>query len=281
MEPPDLLREEYTIDTPENVTFGYDIAGIGSRFIGALVDTTLIVVLLVLLNLLVGVALANAAENSPGNFAGTEEDPGWLAGLAIAIYALLNFAVLWGYYIAFELRWDGRTPGKRVAGTQVVKVDGAPAGFTEVAIRNLVRIVDFLPVAYALGVITMFMNRQTRRLGDFAAGTLVVKQRNEIRLEALGGAEPNPLARPRPQSIDAEAALMRFPNLRRLSAADYQVVRDALTRHNQGGLNTPLLHRLAVAIAVKLQTEPPARDWTECRRFLEQVADAYRTLGEQ
>jgi uncharacterized RDD family membrane protein YckC len=275
MDRPDPLREEYTIDTPENVTFGYDIAGIGSRFIGALIDSILIVLLLLLLNVLLATALAYAVDSGAEGMFGGDEDPGWVAGLVVAIYALLNFAVLWGYYIAFELRWDGRTPGKRVAGTQVVKVDGAPAGFTEVAIRNLVRIVDFLPIAYAIGVITMFLNRQSRRLGDFAAGTLVIKQRNAIRLESLGAAGL------RAPSAGAEHALLQFPNLRQLSAADYQVVRDALARHDQGGLTPHLMHRLAVAVAARLQTEAPGRDWTESRQFLQQVADAYRALGQQ
>jgi len=275
MDRPNPLCEEYTIDTPENVTFGYDIAGIGSRFIGALIDSILIGLLLLLLNVLLATALAYAVDNGAEAMFGGDDDPGWIAGLVVAVYALLNFAVLWGYYIAFELRWDGRTPGKRVAGTQVVKVDGAPAGFTEVAIRNLVRTVDFLPIAYAIGVITMFLNRQSRRLGDFAAGTLVIKQRNAIRLESLGAASP------RAPDAGAEHALRQFPNLRQLSAADYQVVRDALARHDQGNLTPHLMHRLAVAVAARLQTEAPGRHWTEGRQFLQQVADAYRALGQQ
>lgn len=102
--------------------------------------------------------------------------------MVIAVYALLNFAGALGSSTRpSSCAGDGRTPGKRVAGTQVVKVDGSPAGFSESAIRNLVRIVDFLPMAHAIGVVTMFFNRQAWRLGDFAVGTLVVKQRSEIR----------------------------------------------------------------------------------------------------
>ena len=186
MSVPDFSAK-YTIDTPENVTFGYDIAGIGSRFIGALIDTTLIVLLLLLLNVLLAFGLAALGSSSPDPVAtDVAEDPGWVVGLLLAIYGLLTFAVIWGYYLAFELGWSGQTPGKRLAGTQVVKTDGAPATFLEVAIRNLVRIVDFLPAAYAIGVVTMFFNREARRLGDYAAGTLVIKVRRGVRLEELG-----------------------------------------------------------------------------------------------
>ena len=187
--------DEYTIATPENVTFGYEVAGIGSRFIGALVDTFLIVVLLFLANLLVAVVLGYVADD--GGFRGDfEADPGWLAGLVIALYALLNFAIIWGYYIFFELGWHGQTPGKRVAGTRVVRLDGSGAGFLEVAIRNLVRIVDFMPFAYAVGFVTMFLNRNARRLGDFAAGTLVIRQQREIRLDQLGHSSQQALPGP-------------------------------------------------------------------------------------
>ena len=109
-------------------------------------------------------------------FGGLEStDISWLGGLALALYALLNFAVFWGYYMLFELLWSGQTPGKRVAKTRVLRTDGNPARTSEVAVRNLVRIVDFLPALYAIGFIVMFFNRQSRRLGDYAAGTLVIR----------------------------------------------------------------------------------------------------------
>src|SRR5512139_3806668 len=141
----DLLREEYTIDTPENVTFGYTIAGIGSRFIGCLVDTSILVLALLLLNIGISLLLAWLGDNAPPRPLDAEPTPDWITGLLVAIYALLNFGIIWGYYMAFELLWNGQSPGKRVANTQVVRANGAPAEFGEVAIRNVVRIIDFLP----------------------------------------------------------------------------------------------------------------------------------------
>ena len=75
--------------------------------------------------------------------------------------------------------WDGQTPGKRVAGIRVVKESGRPADGAAVLLRNLLRAVDMLPFGYAVGIICMMLNRQSRRLGDFVAGTVVVHDRRE------------------------------------------------------------------------------------------------------
>jgi len=103
----------------------------------------------------------------------------------VAVYVLVTFAIFWGYYIVFEMAWNGQTPGKRWIGLRVIKVNGYPISLVDSTIRNLVRVVDFLPAYYGLGVIAMFANAQARRLGDFAAGTVVVKERKEVTLESL------------------------------------------------------------------------------------------------
>ncbi len=281
MNNPDLLREEYTIDTPENVTFGYTVAGIGSRFVGALVDTLLIVLLLLFLNVLVGTLLAAAPDSNAPVAADGEPTPDRAVGLAIALYALLNFAVIWGYYLIFELTWNGQTPGKRLAGTQVVKVDGAPAGFLESAIRNLVRIVDFMPFAYALGVVVMFFNRQSRRLGDYAAGTLVIKHQRALQLEQIGALySGSQAAASLAAASEQQTALhLRFPLLRQLAGADYQTIREALARDRRRVLAPELLCRLAIAIAAKVGAPTPAPDVVSARQFLEEVSAAYQQLG--
>ncbi|MCB0063669.1 MAG: RDD family protein, partial [Caldilineaceae bacterium] len=141
------LQEEYTIDTPENVSFGFDVAGIGSRFIGALVDTVILGLALLLLNAILGFVLELVgAETFVDPFLENEQDPSWVVGLVVALYVLLNFVLLTGYYILFELIWNGQTVGKRVAHIRVVRVNGNPAGFLEIVVRNLIRMVDFLPM---------------------------------------------------------------------------------------------------------------------------------------
>jgi len=205
------LDETLNIDTPENVAFGYDIAGIGSRFLAALVDTFFISIieLLVMLPVLFFLGSQTIAENLTT----------WVA----ALLSLLAFVFFWGYYIFFELIWNGQSPGKRIIGLRVVRRDGTPVTFSEVLIRNLLRIIDLLPTGYGVGLIVMFIDSQSRRLGDLAAGTLVVHDRGPLSLEALAPVE-SPLT---VSSLSNEAAPLP---LERLGRQDLQLIEDYLQR---------------------------------------------------
>lgn len=267
----DQLSEEYTIETPENVSFGYEVSGIGSRFIGALIDTFILTMLLVGLNVAVLVLLASLGSDPAAveeSLEGSAAD--WAAGVVIAIYALLNFAIWWGYYLLFEWLWNGQTLGKRIAKIRVVRTDGAPVGFLPVAVRNLVRVIDFLPMGYGVGVVTMFCNRQSRRLGDFAGGTLVVMDQGALTLESLM-APPStpkspavtpttaPAVPPVTPAIEAEPELtpdQDWSTIRRLTPADFELVQETLARYRAGKLNASLLARVSGAIATKLERAP-------------------------
>ncbi|MCB9148371.1 MAG: RDD family protein [Caldilineaceae bacterium] len=298
----DFLSEEYTIETPENVTFGYEVAGIGSRFVGALVDTLVLTLALIILNVvLLGLLTVFSSFNTNVFSRLDDATMDWTTGVVLAIFALLNFVLLWGYYILFELIWNGQTPGKRVAKTRVVRMDGNPIRFWDNVIRNLVRFIDFMPSAYGVGLITMFCNRHARRLGDFAAGTLVVKEQPELALENIA-ARPranSPAGRSAPEGAtaaaisDAAASTLsatltapsrendplwaRFPNVQQLSPTEYELVTDLLSRLRQHSVETVTVHRLAKILAQKLQMEPPAP--SESQRFLTDLAEAYRRFG--
>ena len=271
------LHEEYTIDTPENVTFGYAVAGIGSRFIAALIDSALVGLLLAVLNL--ALVLGLAALNPSSETTSLEEGEGWIAGLVIAVYALINFALFWGYFLLFEWLWQGQTPGKRAVRLRVVRNDGNPAGFWPIAVRNLVRIVDFLPAGYAAGVIAMFCNPQARRLGDFAAGTLVVKEQEAVTLASLLSPPPTarPVMPPAPAAVDEPLPLhdpqADWTGIRRLSPADYELVQESLARYHRGQLDRQLLGRVARVIATKIGY--PTSSSLDASTFLADVTAAY------
>ena len=98
-----------------------------------------------------------------------------ISGLGLAgLYFLLLFAVTLLYPIFFEALWNGATPGKRVCNLAVVHADGTPVGWPAAFLRNVVRIADALPLGYAVGLASMLLDRQFRRLGDLAAGTVVI-----------------------------------------------------------------------------------------------------------
>ena len=92
------------------------------------------------------------------------------AGLGTILYFLVN----WWYPVLFEVLYQGRTPGKKVMGLRVVHDDGTPVGWAASLTRNLLRAVDMLPFAYCVGAISSLSHPSFKRLGDLAAGTLVV-----------------------------------------------------------------------------------------------------------
>jgi uncharacterized RDD family membrane protein YckC len=167
--------DHLNIETPEQVVLELPVAGIGSRFLALGVDSVLQSVLYVAatLTLFYGVPALGAR---------------WLpllAQLGPASAILIGFCIYWGYFAFFEILWSGRTPGKRLAAIRVIKESGRPINAYEAIGRNIMRAIDFLPAMYGLGVIVMMANRNSRRLGDYLAGTVVIHDRKR------SGALPN------------------------------------------------------------------------------------------
>jgi uncharacterized RDD family membrane protein YckC len=249
--------EFLNIDTPENVVFGYEIAGIGSRFLAALVDSFLIAILLILSNLTLLFLLANLIT-------GEEITQG--AAWVLALFGLVSFGFLWGYYIFFELLWNGQSPGKRWLGLRVLCTDGTPIGISEAIIRNLIRIVDFLPAYYGVGVVTMFLNQQARRLGDLAAGTLVVYDRGNVTLESLRTQTWAPL-----QAPTADSAFAHLP-LRQLDEEDVALAENFLQRRHQLENESMIASTLAQALLRKMGVDQQALAPDQALALLRAVA---------
>ena len=162
------LVQTVDIETPELVTFSYTIAGVGSRVAAALIDYLLC--LLLFIALLITLAFVGARRLV--SLGGTSSEA-W----ALAIVVLGQFFILWGYYVLWEGLADGQTPGKRYMRLRVVSDGGYSVSFAGSAIRNLVRILDMQPVfTYGVGIGSILLTKQGKRLGDLAAGTLVVRE---------------------------------------------------------------------------------------------------------
>jgi uncharacterized RDD family membrane protein YckC len=156
-------EDRLVIATPENVDLEVSLAGLGSRFAAALIDNIIRLAVMFALFFLVTYMV------SPG--------PDELAGLALAAFFIGSFVIFFGYDVIFETLASGRTPGKKLTGLRVVRVGGRPVGFVSSAVRNLVRIADLLPAGYAIGVISILATEKNQRLGDLAAGTIVIRER--------------------------------------------------------------------------------------------------------
>lgn len=162
------MFDKLTIDTPEQVELEFPLAGIGSRFLAMFVDTILQGIAVILL--LVLLAIAGAGNVLPRL--------GELRKWELALYIVGAFSIYWAYFVLFETFWRGQTPGKRQAGIRVLKDSGREITLREAIGRNLLRSVDALPGIYFVGMISVFLSRQNKRLGDYVAGTVVVHERS-------------------------------------------------------------------------------------------------------
>src|SRR5579859_375830 len=181
MEQP-LPDSELVVATPERVSFGYQVAGLGTRAIAQLLD------LLIVFGILVALSLAAGGVTA---FTGSA-----LAGELILIIG--GFITVFGYFWASEAMWSGQTLGKKAFRLRAVGDRGEPLTFLQAGIRNIVRIVDFLPYGYGVGVVVLFINGKGKRLGDLAAGTIVVKDSDHVWLWQLPGARPSEFPPPPP-----------------------------------------------------------------------------------
>ena len=152
------LDDRITIATPEGVAIEMVLAGLGSRFLARLLDS--VIQVLVIIALLVGLGVAGSSS-----------------GIAVAVFFIALFLVVFAYDVVFETLNNGRTVGKMAAGIRVVGRLGEPVRFVTSAVRNIARIADFLPAFYLVGTISIVATEHDQRLGDLAAGTVVVRDR--------------------------------------------------------------------------------------------------------
>ncbi len=158
------------VRTPESIAFDYELAGLGSRFLAVTVDMLIqLICAIALLWAMTAFALRFGGESLRASSGRTVES------LAIATLVLLGFLLFFGYFIIFEIAWNGQTPGKRLIGIRVVRDGGFPVDFISSVVRNLVRVLEVGLGFYAISALSALLSAQNKRLGDFAAGTIVVR----------------------------------------------------------------------------------------------------------
>lgn len=277
----DPFLDQLTIDTPEQVALRFPVAGIGSRFLAILIDSLLQVAIYVAIILVLVLIVSSAPKTPAGQLSRNAEK--WM----IAILILLHFALYWGYFTLFEALKNGQTPGKMVFKLRVIQDSGRQITFFESMTRNLIRVVDLIPGFYLAGIVTMICNRQHKRLGDLAAGTLVVHERKTDE-PIWGGSGPRTFTAASFAPSPAET-LMRsrvVPDITlpadavaRLSPDDLSVIDRFFSRILDMDLSTRanIAARLATQMAAKMQMEIPAG--MKAERLLEAIAHEMRAQG--
>ena len=173
--PETLPDTDLVVATPERVSFDYQVAGLGTRAIAQLLD---LLIVGFILGAVITVAITIGTAGS--------------ATAAILVGVIGSFLVIFGYFWLSEVLWSGQTVGKKVFRLRAVGDRGEPLTFMQAGIRNIVRIADFLPYGYGVGMVVLFVNGKGKRLGDLAAGTIVVKDSDSVALWQLAGARPAP-----------------------------------------------------------------------------------------
>lgn len=247
-------EDRVTIATPEGVDVELTLAGIGSRFIGALIDTAIKIATFLGFNLffLAGGSLIDAGGSGSGGVT-----------LGVAVLSVVWFLIIFGYDVMFETLGNGRTPGKMAAGLRVVRIGGRPVGFMASAIRNILRLVDFLPSFYVVGMVSVAATRLNQRLGDLAAGTVVVRERQSP--------ATTPPAVPISMPVIATSHLDAW-DVSAVTATELATIRRFLDRRHQ--LTPPARRHLGEELARKVRPKVAGAPDMAAEAFLEYVAAA-------
>jgi uncharacterized RDD family membrane protein YckC len=244
--------DKLTIETPEQTLLEFPLAGIGSRFLAIALDTLLQFAAYIVLGLI-------AALLSTEGFLPTL---GKQWGVAIVIF--LAFVVQFGYYTTFEALWNGQTPGKRWTHLRVIQDSGRPISAYDAILRNLLRIVDSLPTLYGVGIVTILLSRENKRVGDYAAGTVVV---HEKPLEGVGSIWS--AAAPGTTSPQIPAVSMSVDELRLVET--FFERRASLDPDVRRSMARQIAQRLGERMKVPVEVRP------DSEKFLEALAEQRRS----
>jgi uncharacterized RDD family membrane protein YckC len=250
MDPLDKL----TIDTPEQTSLEFPLAGIGSRFLAMVADTAIQIVVGIVLFIVLTLTIPVL------RFLGSASRQWVIAGMIIGF-----FLIYYGYFAFFEAIWNGQTPGKRYAQLRVMKDDGRPINAYDAIARNLLRIVDQLPFFYGVAIFSVFFSKQNKRLGDFVAGTVVVHEKT---VEA---------ARPFQETqVDTSAPAY---DVTRITVDELHLIETFLQRRDtfEPALRGSMAAQIASRIGEKLEVQ--VRGWPFNERFLEAVHSQYRATS--
>lgn len=250
--------EQLTIDTPEQIALEFPLAGVGSRSLAMVLDSLIqaaIGLIVLIVGALLGLGLGSVVQWATGSASS--------AGLWVfAFMILLLFSAWYGYFAVFEIVWRGQTPGKRALGLRVISVSGRPITPLQAILRNLLRIIDQLPALYAVGIISVLISARNQRLGDIAAGTVVVR---EQATEAL-------------QVPAQDAAVQDRLRANRLTDQELALIERFLQRRDE--LDAEVRGRTALQIATRVRERLGITDsGVNNEDLLERVLAEYRAFG--
>jgi uncharacterized RDD family membrane protein YckC len=212
------MDRSISVRTPESIAFSYELAGLGSRFLALAVDMALQVLLLG------GIfwALFFIGTHARSVPVARSFSDSTMHSLAVAMIVAILFLVFFAYFIVFEAFWNGLTPGKKMLGIRVVRDGGYPLDLAGSFIRNLVRIGEVALAFYAVSAVAALISPENKRLGDMAAGTIVVRDSRAQSLAAIVNQANGETQRISMLTDEEHALIARFIARRKGMAAQYR-----------------------------------------------------------
>ncbi len=249
--------DKLTIETPEQTALEFPLAGVGSRFLAIALDSLLIaaaILILVVIAISLAITTRFVSQNTPI--------------YTLAIFFLLGFSIQFGYFALFEALWNGQTPGKRWTHLRVIKDSGRPISAYDAILRNLLRAVDYLPTLYAVGLITMLISKENKRLGDYAAGTVVIHEKPLQGIAASWNAAAQTNTQPVPILMASQ-----------ITVDELQLIEAFLNRRSslEPEVRRAMARQIADRFAERLKIAPETRSDNE--RFLETLAEQRRQMA--
>jgi uncharacterized RDD family membrane protein YckC len=242
-------EDQISIATPEGLALTLTLAGLGSRAIALMLDWCIRIPILAI------VAVVT-----------------WGSTIGAIVEIITAFLVIYVYDVLFEAYGGGRTPGKRLTSLRVMHTDGRPEGLGTAAVRNIVRLVDFLPSVYVIGCASIITTVKNQRLGDLAAGTIVVREPRALkapkpRKETHRAPPPRPAPAPHADGLPAW-------DVTGVTAGDLAAVRTFLERRDilTARARDDLAQRLAAGLAAKIPGVDGSLNSTDPEHMLETVA---------
>lgn len=254
----------HLISTPENVDLRLELAGVGNRVLACFIDTVITYILIALLWTIIGLVIWAFSQRYAEWFHFSLES-NIASGIGIGIVALAmlgTFIITFGYFIFFEGIWQGQTPGKKIAGIRVVRENGEPVTWQTVLLRNVLRTID--EGVFLVGLIFMVVEPDEKRLGDLAAGTIVIRERKAIQLQV-----PNAAANESGSKDDFASVIP----VQELNQADYELLSNFLRRRKYmlKQQRTDLAKQLADYLSTKINGKEQANASANAEAYLEQL----------
>jgi uncharacterized RDD family membrane protein YckC len=252
-----LNAEQVDIKTPEFVSLQFQSAGLGSRAAAFIIDQ----IILLIVNILIIIGLLFMINGTFMDFFSANM-PSYLVGAAI----ILIFIIRWGYFFAFEYFSGGSTLGKKMVGIRVIQENGHSITFLSSLIRNLLRIIDSLPMNYLVGMLMIFFHTKHKRLGDLVAGTVVVHERRKKKKKKMTRIEKEISER----GLSKDNLQMDEWELKRFNQKDWQLLKTYSNRFLQLSFDDRILltRQIARILSPKLGISSDEKSYEEMENLL-------------